>query len=493
MTVLAAALSTSAASGCATPGRDAAIGWKPCGSSVDLAAAQHPAERSSRLVVGCASVDVPLAPGGSTIAVHLVRVQLRDEGTSTPEQPQPKEPLLLIAGGPGQSGVDWTTSAAGFLPLPLLERFDLVGFDPRGVGRSSPIRCRHPERPELPLVDLATDAGYAVVSERVRQDTEECLAVLGASAGHFNTTQTAQDIEAIREALAVDTLTYAGWSYGAKLGAEYARQHPDRVRAAVLDAPSDPTVEWLDPLDQQVAGFESSFDRFVAWCATGREECRSLGDVRAFAARLVLRAEQTPIPSLRPGDTAPTGGVEVVQGIVMALYDDARWPDLAYGLAEAEAGDSGTLRSFGDGLRGDPDDSNSTDAHFVIECNDSLPEPSRAEVVSMARGLEERHPLFGRWASSYLLACAAWTPERHPLVARPAPTPRPIVVVGTVHDPATPYAGAVDLTASLGTATLVTWEGEGHTAFGRDDCVDELVTRYLVDLTVPAVGTRCPG
>jgi pimeloyl-ACP methyl ester carboxylesterase len=241
-----------------------------------------------------------------------------------------------------------------------------------------------------------------------------------------------------------------------------------------------------------VGGFEDTFGQFLRWCAA-EERCDALGDVRNFVADLVRRAQSAPIPSGRPGDVVATNGVEVLDAVAAAMYDDVRWPDLAVGLAEAAAGDTGTLRGLIDAVRDTSGDTNEGDSQFVINCNDSAPGPSEAEIKAAGARFAERFPLFGVWGSWQLFGCTFWTPERRTLPPPVAATPGPVLVVGTVHDPATPYAGAVEMARTLGNAELLSWEGNGHGAVGRDDCVTELVLRYLDTLSVPPTGTRCPA
>lgn len=188
----------------------------------------------------------------------------------------------------------------------------------------------------------------------------------------------------------------------------------------------------------------------------------------------------------------PTYGPDVIDAVVAALYDDARWPDLADGLVEAARGDSGTLRELADAVRAGDEDSNAEDALRVINCNDSAPGPAEAEIKAAGARFAKRFPLFGVWGSWQLFGCAFWQPPRHTLKPPVAATTHPIVV-GTRHDPATPYTGAVAMAAGLGTAELLTWEGQGHGAVGRSDCVNRLVADYLVSLTVPPHDTRCPA
>jgi pimeloyl-ACP methyl ester carboxylesterase len=178
--------------------------------------------------------------------------------------------------------------------------------------------------------------------------------------------------------------------------------------------------------------------------------------------------------------------------VAAALYDDVRWPDLADGLAEAADGDSGTLRGLADAGRVGDKDSNADDAQLVINCNDSAPGPTEAEIKAAGARFAQQFPLFGVWGSWHLFGCAFWQPPRHTLQPPVAATPHPIIVVGTRHDPATPYAGAVAMARSLGNAELLTWEGQGHGAVGRSDCITRLVADYLASLTVPHQ-TRCPA
>ncbi len=471
-----------------SPSREStSIEWGDCAAVTDVRAANLPAERFERFDFGCGAVEVELDPArkeAGTIAVQLIRIH-QAGGAAT------KDPLLLIAGGPGQSGVDYAVVAAGLLSDAVLDRFDLVGFDPRGVAHSEPIRCEHPESGPPKFPDLLTDAGYAQAASQMRRATDVCAKALGAKAALFSTTATAVDIDRIRSALGQSTLTYLGWSYGAKLGAEYARLYPDKVRAAVLDAPTDPGTTWIETAERQVAGFEHAFDQFVVWCAA-QSRCSRFGTVRSFVGDLVRKAQASPIASRRPGDEVPTYGFDIIDAVVSALYDDARWPDLADGLAEAVDNDSGTLRELADAGRGDKD-SNAEDAQLVINCNDSAPGPTEAEIRAAGARFAKQYPLFGVWGSWHLFGCTFWQQPQHTLQPPVAATAHPILVVGTRHDPATPYDGAVAMAGSLGTAELLTWEGQGHGAVGRSDCITSLVADYLVSLKPPPQKTRCPA
>ena len=459
--------------------------WGTCQGVTDLSAPPVPPERLAQLTFTCGTVRVPLEegrPDGERLTIQLIRA------TTKPHPSQRRPTMVLVPGGPGQSGVDNHAFLVGRMSDRLLATFDVVGFDPRGVHHSGQIHCDHERlRPTLP--DLLSDAGYARAAAEIRTVTQECLDSLGGRASKYGTTAAAGDLDAIRVALGEERLTYLGASYGAKLGAEYAHRFPGNIRAGVLDAPTDPQTPWITTVEHQVEGFEDSLDDFVAWCT--KEACAGLRDVRGSIAALVAKADGTPIRSGRPQGDEPLVGSQVLDAVVSAMYDPVRWPDLADGLVEADEGDSGTLWSLVDASGGGPEGRDEDDARFVINCTDSPPGPSEAEIRAAGARFRDRYQTLGVWGSWPLLGCSFWT-ARATLTPPSAPTAPPLVVVGTVHDPATPYAGAVSMAKALGNgSSLLTWEGSGHTAFTRSPCIDALVDEYLLSLTIPTTGTRC--
>ena len=461
--------------------------WGGCQDLTDLSAPPMPPERLAQLTFTCGTVRVPLdegRPEAGQLTIQLIRA------TTVPRSTSRRPTVVLVPGGPGQSGVDNHAFLVGRMSDRLLSTFDVVGFDPRGVHHSGQIHCEHEEHPPT-LPDLLSDAGYARAAAEIRTGTEECLRSLGTRAALFGTTAAAGDLDAIRLVLGEEKLTYVGGSYGAKLGAEYAHRFPSHIRAGVLDAPTDPQTPWITTVEHQVAGFEDSLDDFVAWCR--KESCRRLPDVRGFIAALVGKADRSPIRSGRPSGDEPLVGSQVLDAVVSAMYDPLRWPDLAEGLVEADDGDSGTLWDLVDASGGGPAAHDEGDARFVINCTDSPPGPSEAEIRSAGARFRDQFPTLGVWGSWPLLGCSLWT-ARHTLTPPTAPSAPPLVVVGTVHDPATPYAGAVSMAKVLGNGSaLLTWEGSGHTAFTRSPCIDALVDEYLISLALPTDGTRCPA
>jgi pimeloyl-ACP methyl ester carboxylesterase len=466
------------------------IRFGPCGNLVGIDERAIPAARRAQLNYECGTIAVPVDyadPGGERIDIHVVRVraaQQRDRIGS----------LIVNFGGPGGSGLQGMSYWPGAASDDILARFDIVSFDPRGTGRSAGIRCPKEDKPG-PDPDLSTEAGYAQFAADDEKQARHCSDRLGRRAPHFNTESTALDIDAIRRALGENTLTYIGFSYGAKLGAEYARNFPDRVRAAVLDGPSDPSLDDIALIERQIAGFEDSFARYANSCPA-RPSCQSIGDPHTVLARLVKGAAADPIPAKKPGDDRVAYSNDILRGVVAFLYGDELWPDLDSALREASADSDSTMffdvvdQSFGSGTD-DPNVGEPREAGFVIGCNDSAAVQSDEQIKAAVTRLIAKYPVFGRFGASKLFGCRHWQPVRHPLQRPTAPDAAPILVIGTVHDPATPYAGAVSLAETLGSGRLLTWDGDGHTAYHQSTCIDRHVDAYLVSLTVPAPGTRC--
>ena len=466
-----------------------------CPASMDAARAQIPAERAAVLEFGCASVSVPLVhdnPSGERLSLAVARVRHRSPV-------DPVGSLVLLSGGPGQSGLELASTAATLLPMGLLQRFDVVTYDPRGVGESAPINCgTTPDDASVDVpIDMRTAAGVGTMTAANRRFSTVCAERLGARAGDFSTIAAVRDLDLLREALGERQLTAIGYSYGAKVAAQYAHRFPDKVRALVVDAPTDPRTAWPAALRPQVRGFEEAFDEYASGC-TARPDCARLdGGPRAFAIDLIARLFAQPVASRRPQDTELANGYDVVDAILASMYDPVRWPDLDAGLYEARFGDAGTLFGLVESVQGppvtDPSAPDPADAGFVINCTDAPPGPTDAEVMAAAATIVAESPLFGPAMTRQLTGCREWSAPRVVLELPTYSGALPVVVVGTVHDPATPYSGAVSMTEVLGKATLVTYEGQGHTAMGRSPCIDAYLTAYLANLTIPPNGARCPA
>jgi pimeloyl-ACP methyl ester carboxylesterase len=473
--------------------RREALEFGECGERVDTAVV--PPERAAALTFTCATLDVPLfhaEPDGEQLPMAVVRV--RDA-----RQHDRIGSIVLNPGGPGNPGLGWIAGWAARMPDEVLERFDLVSFDPRGTGLSQGINCADLPTTGEPTrrIDLTVEADYQYALDLSRQGSESCAEAIGTDrVPAFSTTATAADLDVLRSALGDEQLTYVGFSYGAKLGAAYAHQFPDRVRALVLDAPSDPRSDWLGLMVRQIEGFERAFEEYADDCPN-RPTCARLGDPRAALATLVDRADGMPVPSGRPTGDVPMSGIDVLQGTTGLLFASNLWPLLDDGLGEALLGDSGTLHEAIDQTThrvADGDGPDASEALAVINCTDEAGAATRAEVLAAARAMGRRSPTYAPLGSWWLMACQGWVPDRVPLEQPTAPDAPPLLVVGTRHDPATPYPGAVSLAETLGSGHLLTWEGYGHTAYLRESpCVDEIVDAYLLELTVPEDGALCPA
>ena len=478
---------------CGPPANEdrAGLAFGECPPQLASQLAEHAPGLASRVDLGCGQLTVPLDyahPEGEQIALQIIRGRHK-------EQSERIGSLIFNPGGPGFPGLPHMPLLLSWLPESLLTRFDLVSLDPRGTGGSAPINCPTvPDDPETTTPNVLTETGFAHELQFERLQSRLCLQVLSSRAPHFNTQAAARDIDRLRAAVGDQTLTFLGQSYGAKVGAEYAHRFPTSVRAAVLDGPPESSATIFDSTVRHTKGFEQSFHQYAKGCAH-RPACQ-LGDPRAFVMRLVAKADATPIPSRRPRDDGPADGSDVLEAIRAALYDQARWPDLDEILYETNFGDSAGIFAMTENMYGPPvDDSapaDSTDANYVTNCNDSAVGPTDEQIRTTARTMARDYPIFGAFAAANLFACKTWQPQRAVLEPPVAPTPNRLLVVGTIHDAPTPYAGAVALTRILGNATLLTWDGENHTAMGYSTCIAEAAARYLIDLTLPPEGTHCP-
>jgi pimeloyl-ACP methyl ester carboxylesterase len=406
--------------------------------------------------------------------------------------------LLMNPGGPGASGITLPIDLLSSLSSKILDNFDLIGFDPRGVQLSSPINCvSDPQKDALAALDpdLRTPGGFALAKQQESQIAQECTATYGANLADFNTVFTAMDMDRIRQALGQAKLNYLGFSYGTSLGAVYAHLYPTKIRVAVLDGAVDPTTDSITSFADQLQGFESAFDQFSADCLK-RPACAVLGNPRQVVYTLTAQANAHPIKSEDAGDTrVATGGI-VLTGVLQALYSESLWPTLGQALIQAQKGNSAGLFALADEYNERSSDgvySNLLDANVTISCNDQPPGPSDATIAATAASWTTKYPMFGRWAASSLFQCQSWQPDRHPLPAVTATGAPPILVIGTTHDPATPYAGAVNLAKALTTGQLLTWQGQGHTAYTKSTCIDDKVNSYLITGQPPVAGSVCPA
>ena len=448
----------------------------------------------------CGTIEVPLdydQPQGQTITIALTRAPATDQATRIGS-------LVVNPGGPGGSGIEAAHFLVDELPPNLKARFDLVGFDPRGVGDSTAVDCigdgaKDAEADLDPTPD--TEAEITAIVDQVGASAQACADAQGDLLPHVGTMNSARDLDRIREAVGDERLSYVGFSYGTSLGATYANLFPDKVRALVLDGAVDPSTG-VDGTGEQQGGsygdqdFRESFDRFAQACAAA-ESCSAGPDATKLLNEVRAKVEQAPIaaPTVEAEDGRKLTIGLFETAVASALYDAASWPFLAVGLRDAAAGDGSAMVGLADNLnRRNSDGSwaNLADAFRAISCADFPARPTAAEVKAtygavMGTGQDVA-------ADAPNPSCLEWPESSSPLaVVSAADTETPILVIGTRGDPATPYANAPAMAAGLGDAVVLTWEGDGHTAFPKTDCVNEAVSRYLIDLEAPADGTTCPA
>ena len=444
----------------------------------------------------CASLTVPVdyaEPDGATIELALLRADARKEARGS---------LVVNPGGPGGSGVDYAMMAGAVVSKEIRDVYDVVGFDPRGVGRSAPIMClSDAELDEVLGSDPTPDdaAEEAEAEELLKNFAESCQTNAGDLLGHVSTVEAARDMDVLRAALGDEQLTYLGASYGTFLGTTYANLFPDKVGRLVLDGAIDPTVTGLEMGLGQAEGFERATRAYVEDCVASGG-CPLGDDVETAMQRIPAFLEEldsNPLPV--SGDTV----TELTEGwgmyaIVVAMYAETFWPLLTQAFERAEAGD-GTMMMFlantyatrsskgtysGNGMQ----------SIYAVNCLDRPAEDGSGDLDTDAVLQEflEVAPTWGRYLAGDG-ACEYWPVQAQETIDDySAAGAAPIVVIGTTRDPATPYEWAQSLAKILDSGVLISYDGDGHTAYGRsNDCVDDAVDAYLLDGTVPQDGLSC--
>jgi pimeloyl-ACP methyl ester carboxylesterase len=410
--------------------------------------------------------------------------------------------LVINPGGPGGSGVQYALSArSGEFTSAVLDRFDIVGFDPRGVGGSEPaVHCMSgPQLDKYLATDgtPATSAQFATLVSESKLYASQCAKQAADLLPYVGTVNAAKDMDVLRAALGESALTYLGKSYGTVLGASYAQQFPSRVRALVLDGAVNPSLTGLQLDVAQASGFESAFGQFAAWCVTqsGCPFGTDVSDAVPKVAGLLAAANTHPLGNLLD-DGQPADGAMLLTGIAAALYLREEWPLLKTALSSAFSADDGTvlveLANFLMERNPNGTYSNLSDAEMSVDCIDRPWPRSLAQWRAAAAAAARSAPLFGAslvWGS---LPCAYWPVPASVMRVRAAGAP-PILVVGDLHDPATPYQWAIGLAHDLASGVLLGWNGEGHTSYMEGStCVDDTVDAYLISLRTPHSGTVCP-
>ena len=435
----------------------------------------------------CATLEVPIDhddPTAGTLELALAR---RLAGN-----PQERiGSLLLNPGGPGGSAIDWVER--GTLPRAVTDRFDLVGFDPRGVGRSTPLDC-HSHLLDIYDADptMEDDADIEHYLEVSQAFVDECEQKYAAILPHIGTVDVARDMDLVRAALGEEKISYVGYSYGTSIGQQYARLFPTRVRAMVLDGVVDITQTGLQGAEGQAQGFTNALDAFIADCDSRRCLPQPAGSV---IDQVIAATERAPIPATRSDRPATPGVLNLAMG--QALYSEQLWPRLAKALDAAQNGDgTGLVRLADMYLQRQPDGTfdNGFEIYFGVSCIDAAWPKDPQVILDQAEVVGKKYPRIGEAIVNDYVRCALWPVAPTPLPSIPTTIKGlpPIVVVSTTGDPATPYASGVRLAEQVPDARLITNVGEGHTIFGKGkSCIDAAVSTYLIELQAPDDGLRC--
>jgi pimeloyl-ACP methyl ester carboxylesterase len=451
--------------------------WTECGTGFD-----------------CTDVRAPLDwenPGEGEITLSVVRHQA--EGTAIGS-------LLTNPGGPGASGVDLVQNSLDFaVGADLIENYDVIGFDPRGVGASTAVTCFDAAAMDdylygIPAAPRGTPEWEAELLDSHKAFADACDANSGGILPYITTINAARDMDLIRAVLGDKQLNYLGYSYGTFLGATYAKLYPEKAGRLVLDGAIDPAVPGLEVGATQALGFESALRAYMQNCLDSGS-CPFNGtvdDAMADLGALLASADRTPLAS---GDGRMLGADSLMTGIIAALYSEDNWGILTQALEEALQGDPTTAFLLADFYNGRENGSyidNSSEAFRAYNCMDYPVEDDPDAEAAIEKKIAEGAPTIAPYWNGPD-SCSVWpyppTGTRGEITAEGA---GPIVVVGTTNDPATPYEWSESLAGQLEEGVLITRVGEGHTGYNKgNSCVDDAVEAFLIDDVVPEDGLRC--
>jgi pimeloyl-ACP methyl ester carboxylesterase len=426
----------------------------------------------------CGTIDVPLDyddPDGDTITLSLGRAPATGDRIGA---------LFVNPGGPGATASDFAVGMAMQMPDEITERFDIVGVDPRGTGASE-IDCGG-DFAELYGLDYSIDSpeDETALIEESQEYVDGCEQAVGELLPHLGTLDNARDLDAVREAMGDDEISYLGYSFGTALGQAYAEEFPDRVRAMVLDAVVELGPTGTELAEDQAVGFENALNAFADDC-NSKDSCPIGPDATGAIDELTAQVEAAPI-SAEPRDLGPG---ELALALAEPLYDESRWGGLADAVDEALDGDGSGMVSLADSYLSVA----SFDVYFAVNCLDFAWPETPEELLAAGTAAATEAPHFGEPIVNDYVRCAMWPVDAEPLGEVTAPGTPPILVVSTTGDPATPYEAGVRTAENLESGVLLTNEGEGHgVVFSSGvSCIDDATIDYLVDLDPPDDGTTC--
>ncbi|MFI8934005.1 alpha/beta hydrolase [Streptomyces sp. NPDC053474] len=453
----------------ASPSAAGALRWAPC---------DDPARPGAE----CATLSVPVdwaQPDGPRLDLAVARRTATDPGARVGS-------MVFGPGGPGDSGVERVVRGISRFSPEVRRRFDIVSFDPRGVGGSSPVTCSGDLLAERPSPELKSQADFDATVAYNRRLRADCRARTGPVFDHLDTAQSVRDLDALRATLGERKLTFHGSSYGTLLGAQYAETYPRRVRAMVLESVMDhsvPTTRGF--LRAEAAAAQDSFQEFVKWCHGAPDCALHARDVRAVWQSLLARAGRGELEDpARPGTSLSSA--DLVNKIAFRKFYQADYAGLATAIARMDASKP---------LPASPTSIAPLPPATPVFCADwHLPVRDYHEYASLISMTNTTAPDLPSLLPTHMAAACLGTPTANPQHRLDAPGAPPILVSNALHDPATGYPWAVSVARQLGrSGKLLTYEGHGHGSVTSGPCMEDAVDSYLTDLAVPPRGTRCPA
>ena len=446
----------------------------------------------------CANVGVPLdykKPGGKAITVAMAKLPAKGG--------KPIGSLFVNPGGPGESGIDLVSRADKSFSKDVIDKYDIIGFDPRGVGSSTPVDCI--DNRELGKIldsdiDTSTEAGRKARKAEARQIAKGCKDKSGELLAHVGTEPAARDMDVMRGLVGDKKLNYLGFSYGTSLGGMYADIFPKKVGRMVLDGAANPQQSFLPSTYTQMLSFEKSFERYAERCVKAGN-CSLGPSVDAAKKKMRALLDQARVKPFKTSDpNRPLNQAMLHSAVISLLYEDRTWSVFNQAFDQLIKQNDGSLflKVFDatSSREGDGNKGNRAEAYWAINCADYAQE-SEADYLKYANKLKREAPAIGAFSTQdtvafYMCAELPHHPKSNPGPYR-AKGSAPIVVIGTKYDPATPYSWAQALHKSLSNSVLLTWEGDGHTAYGRgSSCIGSAVDKYLLTGEVPKDGLDCP-
>ncbi|MET3806583.1 pimeloyl-ACP methyl ester carboxylesterase [Nakamurella sp. UYEF19] len=460
------------------------VQWSSCPDGIDSNAPTG----GAAFTLQCAEVEVPKSyatTSSGSLSVALAKA-------TTERTPKDAPPLLVVLGAPGENGTHRISSVAGVLPAAITDHFAVIVMDLRGTGDSVPIDCVS-GRSSGDLLSLGADPTTSVAADLLaglaRTLTFDCGDMVGPDLTDYASVPTADDIDTVRSALGVRTINFLGQGYGATLGAVYADRYPGRIGASVLDGPADPASTPEDQANAAAAAYQSALTSFAQACQTFTGGCPLGADPVGAITTTIKKLGDIGIPS---SDGQEITGGSILLALTSELGRPAGWSALAAALESAGKGDADAIATLLRAELGTDAIEQQQAGRLVYQCNDSTQRLGGASLATAVKAARPKAPLFGPFLLGLVGVCSSWPAPDLALRGVRATGAPPVLVVGAVDDPVSPFAEIRSLVAQMDSAVLLTWQSGTHGGYPTSSCVTAAVDAYLLTGKVPAAGTLCP-